>query len=425
MKTGLDRVVAEPTLARTWGNFAVVTHATTTTSTGLNCVEALSAIFERQGQSLQRVFGPQHGYWQCEPYNMFETPDDTLELRNGRQLPLHSLYGETREPQAKHLNTVDTLVLDLPDIGCRIYTYMTTLAACLNQAARLGKQVVVLDRPNPIGLSHKEGQRFQRVEGNILEPTLKSFVGWFRIPFRHGLSLGELGALYIEENNLHVDYEVITVEGLDRSDAPAQMASLLPQMASPNMPHSRCMSFFPLCVALEGTNVSEGRGTCAPFQLLGAPFLNEHKLLNAVEAAFEELGESPCVNFTPMRFMPRFDKFQDQICHGLFLSGSPEAAASVFPTSIALLAALACSGGQALQWREKGYEYNFSDNPLDLILGTSAWRRSLETLRDDASSKQAWSELRELLHRAQSEAQAFAESCENLSIYPSAVAPST
>lgn len=420
MKTGLDRVCFQPELMQDWGTCALVTHASTANSHREPCTHVLSRLHPKGQAGIACVFGPQHGYWQCEPYNMFETPDDVLELPSGHRLPLYSLYGEARQPNPQHLDGVDTIVVDLPDIGCRVYTYMSTLAGCLRVAAACGKRVVVLDRPNPLGLSQTQDSKAtgpSRTEGSLIQPGLDSFVGWFRIPMRHGLTLGELGLLFCDQDGLQVSYSVVTAEGLTRSLFPAddlQAAQSLPLMASPNMPDIRSMILFPLAVALEGTNISEGRGTTAPFQMVGAPFLDENRLFANLIEASRRLNAFQTISFRPCRFMPRFDKFSGEICSGVLLerSASPSLDVRIEPTglfrsAIALLAALACASGKNLTWREPGYEYNFTANPLDLILGSAAWRTPLEALRSNPHSEEAWATLTALCRQAEEEAAAF------------------
>ena len=418
MKLGLDRVCEDPRLMQAWGRFALVTHAATTTSRLVSCVEAILSAHPEGLEKLSCVYGPQHGYWQCEPYNMYETPDDVLLLPGNSEVPLYSLYGDNREPVAEHLQSTDTIVVDLPDIGCRIYTYMTTLAGCLKQASQLGKKVVVLDRPNPLGLSAPDNSQLShRVEGNLLAPELRSFVGWFHIPFRHGLTLGELGYLYIEQEGLTVDYEVIKVSGLTREMLVQSDSSALPRAASPNMPHPKCMSFFPVSVSLEGTNVSEGRGTTTPFQLVGAPFMDEHRLNEAFQSALSKLGAAGLVNSRPFRFLPGFDKYKGQVCKGIFLDKDSMSELPRFTSAIALLSAIAISSGAKLSWREVGYEYNFKDNPLDLILGHKDWRESLEKLIQEPDSESNWKQITDLLQTSSQQAQSFAERSKRLFLY--------
>ena len=354
---------------------------------------------------------------------MFETPHGIFQLRNAdrkKEVPLYSLYGAEREPHSEHLRNVDTIVVDLPDIGCRVYTYMTTLAGCLKQAAKLKKRVVVLDRPNPIGLFYRDrshNNRFHRVEGNIMGPQFPSFVGWFEIPMRHGLTLGELGKFYIQSQNLDVDFEVVTVQGISRNTAVRELSLSLPRMASPNMPSSRTMTFFPISVLLEGTNISEGRGTVSPFQAIGAPFLDEDELYLKIGECFKRLKVDPEIYWRTHQFLPLFDKYSGQICKGIFLDSASIEIGSIFSSGIVLLAALCMAGRESFQWRAKGYEYNFEQTPIDLILGQAEWRDCFEKLRCGVSEESTFSSLRDLLQRSSAEAQEFASDSAAFSLY--------
>lgn len=453
IRVGLDQLeTSEAVWSRChdWGRVALVTHAASVASSGRTAVDVADDMLWQHGRGnlgLTAVLGPQHGYWQCEPYNMVETPDGEIELgatRGGkrgsrRRIPLFSLYGPNREPTPDHLKQIDTLLVDLPDIGCRIYTYMTTLAGCLRAAARAGKRVVVLDRPNPLGLvARAKGttlasqQAFFGVEGNVLDMNLRSFVGWFQIPMRHGLTLGELGRWFVKQEglggSLAFPLEIIGVEGVSRLAPPGDLAPFLPRMASPNMPGPWTMDFFPVAVPLEGCNVSEGRGTTSPFQSIGAPFFDENDLCDALAEAAAQLGCADDVTFRPHRFVPSFDKFAGQLCRGVFLqarhrshdtsrhNSAQGVSSTSFAWAIALLAALCRSGSRHFSWRAPGYEYNFEDAPIDLILGDRRWRLALDALKG-SSSASAWEDLVALLAESRVSAQLFAERSESVWIY--------
>lgn len=235
----LDACVAEPGLLAGLGRVGVVTNQAATTLDFVPAIEAIrAACRDTSGSRVVSVFGPQHGYGQTEQDNMFETPDGVFTCADGERLPLWSLYSETRVPLPHQLDGVDTLVVDLVDIGCRIYTYMLTLAGCLRAAAAQGKRVVVLDRPNPLGLSYRDGAsgNWRRVEGNLLDLRWQSFVGWYAIPMRHGLTMGELGRVFLAQDALEVDYRVVPVRGLVR-ELPARCGEqLFTALPSPNMP---------------------------------------------------------------------------------------------------------------------------------------------------------------------------------------------
>ena len=221
---------------------------------------AADLLHEEPGVNLRALFGPQHGIRGDVQDNMIET-EHAVDRETG--LPIHSLYSETREPTEAMLADLDVLVFDMQDVGCRIYTFAYTMANCMLAARKFGKKVIVCDRPNPItGL---------QVEGNVLDPERASFVGLFPIPTRHGMTLGELARMFNEHFKIDCDLEVVKLEGwerghwLDETDAPWVMPS-------PNMPTLDTATVFPGTVHFEGTQLSEGRGTTRPFELIGAPY---------------------------------------------------------------------------------------------------------------------------------------------------------
>src|SRR3954469_11226289 len=250
-----------------------------------------------EGVRLSAIFGPQHGFRSDVQDNMIETPhrDDP-----SRRVPVYSLYSETREPTAEMLNGLDLLVIDLQDIGARIYTYIYTMANCLRAGARHGVPVIICDRPNPInGVD---------VEGALLEPGFESFVGQFPIPMRHGMTMGELARLFNEQFRLGATVEVVKMEGWTR-EMYADATGLPWVMPSPNMPTLDTAIVYPGTVLFEGTMLSEGRGTTRPFELVGAPWIDAERFareMNALKLAG--------VCFRPAVFEPTFQKHAKQPC---------------------------------------------------------------------------------------------------------------
>src|ERR1044071_9960398 len=261
---------------------------------------AADLLFDDTAINLTTLFGPQHGIRGDVQDNMIET-DHARDRRTG--LPIFSLYSETREPTDEMLKDVDTIVVDLPDIGCRIYTFAYTMANCMRAAARLKKKVVVCDRPNPIG--------GVAVAGNRLEVGHESFVGLFPTPTRPGLTMGELARLFNEEFGIGCELYVIEMTGWQRefwyddTDAPW----VLP---SPNIPTGQTTTVFPGTVHLEGTQMSEGRGTTRPFELVGAPYIDAEDYGRRLNA----LG-LPGVYFRPTVFQPTFQKHAGVSCGGV------------------------------------------------------------------------------------------------------------
>ncbi len=264
MKFGIDRICADPALRRDLHGRAValLAHPASVTADLMHSLDALAALDDVR---LTAAFGPQHGLRGDKQDNMVESPDFN-DPRLG--IPVFSLYGEVRRPTDAMLDTFDVLLVDLQDLGCRIYTFITTLRYVLEAAARRGKSVWVLDRPNPIG---------RPVEGLSLRPGWESFVGAGEMPMRHGLTLGELGHWFIRRLELDVDYRVIEMTGWQPESAPGygwplgERTWINPSPNAPNLSMARC---YPGSVMLEGTTLSEGRGTTRPLELFGAPDLD-------------------------------------------------------------------------------------------------------------------------------------------------------
>ena len=313
------------------------------------------------GVSLKTLFGPQHGIRGDVQDNMVETPH-TFDAETG--LPVYSLYSETREPTEEMLRDVEVIVCDLQDVGCRIYTFIYTIANCMRVANRLGKRVIVCDRPNPIG--------GLAVEGNLLEPRFESFVGQFPIPTRHGMTAGELSHMFKEEWGINCDLEVVEMEGwsrdlwFDETDAPW----VLP---SPNIPTLDSATVFPGTVHLEGTQMSEGRGTTRPFELVGAPYIEASVFAKRLEA----LG-LPGVKFRPTNFLPTFQKHSGVTCGGVQVHVLDRREFRPVITGVALVKAGFDLYGEDFRWKEPPYEYVFDKNPFDVISGTDTLRRAIE-----------------------------------------------
>jgi uncharacterized protein YbbC (DUF1343 family) len=309
---------------------------------------------------LAAIFGPQHGFRSDVQENMIETAHARDE---DRRVPVYSLYSETREPTAGMLKGVDVLVIDLQDVGTRIYTYIYTMAHCLRAAGRHGVKVIVCDRPNPIGGA--------AVEGPMLVRGYESFVGLFPIPMRHGMTIGELARLFNEEFGIGADLEVVSMAGwrremyFDDTDVPWVMPS-------PNIPTLDSAIVYPGTVLFEGTNVSEGRGTTRPFELLGAPGIHTE----AFAATLNRLG-LPGVRFRPALFEPTFHKHARTSCGGCQVHVLDRRAFRPVETGVALLAAFrACGPGFA--WREPPYEYEHEKLPIDILAGSSELREQVD-----------------------------------------------
>lgn len=310
--------------------------------------------------NLTCLFTPQHGFFCEKQDNMIES-DHARDTVTG--LPVFSLYGETREPSREMFDHIDILLVDLVDVGTRVYTFMYTLVYCLEAAARWGKKVVVLDRPNPVG--------GELIEGNLVEDEYRSFVGLYPIPMRHGLTFGELGHLFNRHFGIGADYDVIPMDGWQRQMYynDTGLPWLFP---SPNMPTESTAVVYPGQVIWEGTNISEGRGTTLPFEIFGAPFIDCEKLAKAVNGSYL----TGCV-LRPLVFQPTSNKWAGEDCQGVELHVTDRASFRPYRTSLALLQAIAQLYPDQFELKPPPYEYEYEKEPLDLIIGSQSIRKAV------------------------------------------------
>lgn len=322
---------------------------------------AADLVHNRADIDLRALFGPQHGIRGDVQDNMIET-EHSIDRKTG--LPVHSLYSETREPTDAMLQDIDVLIFDMQDVGCRIYTFVYTLANCMRAARRLGKKVIVCDRPNPINGAS--------VAGNILEPEYASFVGQFPLPTRHGMTVGELAQMFNEHFKIGCDLEVIPMIGWKRefwhddTDAPW----VLP---SPNMPTIDAATVFPGTVHFEGTQVSEGRGTTKPFELIGAPYIDP----DAYADALNGLGLAG-VFFRSCVFQPTFQKHAGVSCGGVQIHVTDRDSFEPWAAGIAMAKFAHDMYPNEFRWKVPPYEYVFDKNPFDVISGTAKIREAFE-----------------------------------------------
>jgi uncharacterized protein YbbC (DUF1343 family) len=311
---------------------------------------------------LGAIFGPQHGFRSDVQDNMVETPhgDDAR-----RRVPVYSLYSETREPTAEMLRGLDALIVDLQDIGARIYTYIYTMANCMRAAARYRVHVIVCDRPNPIG--------GEAVEGATLRPGWDSFVGQFAIPMRHGMTIGELAMLFNDAFGIGAPLEVVRMEGWTR-DMYADATGLPWVMPSPNMPTLDTAIVYPGTVLFEGTMLSEGRGTTRPFELVGAPWIDGERFAAEMNGA----GLAG-VYFRPAGFEPTFQKHAKQPCGGCQMHVTDRHVFQPVIAGAALIDMFRRFDTGRFAWRQPPYEYEHDKMPIDILAGSDALRRQIES----------------------------------------------
>jgi uncharacterized protein YbbC (DUF1343 family) len=325
------------------------------------------------GVTLAAIFGPQHGFRSDVQDNMIETAhtDDVT-----RKVPVYSLYSETREPTAAMLANLDVLVIDLQDIGARIYTYIYTMANCLRACAKHRVPVIVCDRPNPIGGND--------VEGALLVAGFESFVGQFPIPMRHGMTIGEIARLFNERFGLGAALEVVKMEGWKR-DMYADATDLPWVMPSPNIPTLDTAVVYPGTVLFEGILISEGRGTTRPFELIGAPWIEAESFASRMNA----LGLGG-VHFRPAVFEPTFQKHAKQTCGGCQIHVTDRRRFQPVAVGVALIAMFHEIDPSQFAWRQPPYEYEHDKMPIDILAGSETLRRQIESGTDPREIAASW-----------------------------------
>jgi uncharacterized protein YbbC (DUF1343 family) len=356
VRSGLEELLARPGRLRGLRIGLIANPASVTADLD----HAALALKATRAFRLAVLFGPEHGVW--------ANAQDLVEVGDSRDpatgLPVLSLYGKTRVPTAEMLAGVDTLVVDLQDVGARYYTFIYTMLHALQACAAHGRRLVVLDRPNPLG--------GLATDGNVLEEDYRSFVGLHPLAARHGMTMGELALLFRAELGLPVDLHVVKMRGWRRSMWFEDTG--LPWVApSPNMPSVDTAFVYPGACLLEGTNLSEGRGTTRPFELMGAPWLDAWRLARDMER--EGLAG---VRFRPAFFTPTFQKFAGRLCGGVQVHVTDRRRFSAFLTYLLLIAHARRQDPARFGWRDPPYEYEFVKRPIDILCGTDAVRHAIE-----------------------------------------------
>jgi uncharacterized protein YbbC (DUF1343 family) len=354
--SGLERLLERPEPVRGLRVGLVVNPSSITS----DLVHASVALGARKGVKLSALFGPEHG--------IAADAQDMVEVGHSRDretgLPVYSLYGETRVPTPSMLKDVDVMVYDVQDVGSRYYTFIYTMLHVMEACAGERKRVVVLDRPNPLG--------GEVVEGNALDPAYRSFVGMHPLVVRHGMTSGELALLFREELALDVDLHVVPMKGWRRR-MHFEDTGLPWVLPSPNIPTVDTAFVYPGGCLVEGTNLSEGRGTTRPFELVGAPWLDAHALERALDA--ERL---PGAGFRATAFTPTFQKHQGALCHGVQLHVTDRERFPAFLAYLLLIHHARRQDEERFAWRAPPYEYERVKLPIDILGGSDRIRRSLE-----------------------------------------------
>jgi uncharacterized protein YbbC (DUF1343 family) len=333
---------------------------------------AAALLADLRGARLVRLMAPEHGLWgAAQDHALVGAARDPV---TGRAVV--SLYGARRAPSAADLRGIDTLVVDLQDVGARYYTFVWTTTLAMRACARAGVRVIVLDRPNPLG--------GEALEGNIPDPAFASFVGLHPLPARHGMTIGELAAYVNREHAIGCDLTVVPMRGWRRGMTWEDTG--LPWVApSPNMPTVDTAWVYPGGCLLEGTNLSEGRGTTRPFEWVGAPYLDAHRFADRLNR--QGLAG---VHFRPARFIPTFHKWADRLCGGVQIHVTDRRRFLPYLTSLAVIATARALAPREFAWRRPPYEFERRKLPIDILCGTEAIRAWIERGRSLDGLERQW-----------------------------------
>lgn len=386
IKTGLESLYDNLPGCLKGRRLGLLANPASITSQFAHAKEVIVQLFPGQ---LSALFSPQHGFFAEKQDNMIESGhfrDPDLDI------PVFSLYSETRIPTIDMFAPIDTLVIDIQDVGTRVYTFIYTISYCLETAARLNKSVVILDRPNPVG--------GLRIEGNILEPDWASFVGRYPIPMRHGMTVGEMTAYINTTQKIGCDLTVIPMQGWTR-DMYWQDTGLVWIPPSPNLPTPLSAMVYPGQVIFEGTNLSEGRGTTLPFEQFGAPYLDPNTLKQRIQSRLKGIV------LRPVNFQPTSGKWQNQTCKGFHIHITDKDAYKPYLYSLILLQEIMRTHAKGFEFKAPPYEYEFERLPMDLILGSRNLRKNIEAMDAPLELEKAW----------QDPLQAFKEASQDFYLY--------
>ena len=372
VELGIERLLTDRTGLLEGARVGAVVHPASVLPDLRHTVDAL------RGQDrfeLVSLFGPQHGARGEKQDNMIESeyyrdPDTGL--------PVHSLYGRTRRPEGEMLRDLDVLIYDLQDVGTRVYTFIHTMAHCMQACAECRKPMVIADRPNPIG--------GVQVEGDLLDRAYRSFVGLYPIPMRHGMTVGELALLFNKEFGIGCDLAVVPMRGWRRSMWFDQTG--LPWVQpSPNLPTLDSALVYPGMVLVEGTTLSEGRGATRPFEYVGAPYIRPGELASRLNS----LG-LPGVTFRPAYFEPTFQKWSGAMCGGVQLHVLDRNSFEPYLTGITVISVIKSRYADSFAWRQPPYEYEYEKLPIEILCGGRKVPGLIERGAAPAEIRESWRE---------------------------------
>ena len=364
--TGLERLIQEKALQdKIRGNIGYLCHSASIDSEFNTGVELLFNLF---GKRLIKLFGPQHGFVTDVQDNMVETTHYTHPYF---KIPVYSLYSETRAPTDEMLKDINTLIIDLQDVGTRVYTYISTLSLIMEKCVKKDIKIIILDRPNPVG--------GEMIEGPVLQAGYESFVGRYPIPQRHSLTMGEVGMFGLKVLKTDCDLEVITMKNWKRSMyfKDTGLPWVLP---SPNLPTMEGAITFAGTVLFEGTNISEGRGTTRALEVAGYPGIESFSFCSKVKKILASEGLSKGFNLRPIIFLPTFQKHQGQNCGGIHIHPTVNQEFKSWSVSQMICREFKRELGDKFEFHNKPYEYEFHKLAIDLINGTDEVRHWVNRL---------------------------------------------
>lgn len=358
VKTGIDLIEKRwPSKYRS-ANIGLLLHPASIAS---NYSHSADICFRSKKFEVSALFGPQHGI-------RGETQDNMIEWGSFRDkktgMPVYSLYGKTRKPSPAMLSNIDIMVIDLQDVGARYYTFIWTMALVMEACEQQNKPVIILDRPNPIN--------GKAIEGPVLKPKYHSFVGLQRLPIRHGMTIGEMGLYFKNAFYNELSLEIIPMQGWKR-DMWFDKTGLPWVLPSPNMPTLTTAAVYPGICLLEGTNISEGRGTTRPFEIFGAPFIDPELLATKLKDL-----RLPGVIFRPLHFLPTFQKHAGKLCGGAQIHITNREIYKPFKTGTAILKTIHDLYPNKFRWNKPPYEYENNLLPIDILAGTDRFRKDIE-----------------------------------------------
>jgi uncharacterized protein YbbC (DUF1343 family) len=367
---GLEQLISSPPPELRRARLGLLCNSASVDADLIHSRQRLYAAF---GNRLRALYSPQHGFFAEKQDNMIESDHRKDRLLG---LPVYSLYGQTRIPGQEMLDPIDVLLIDLQDVGTRVYTFIYTMSHCMEAARRFHKKIIILDRPNPIG--------GLAVEGNCLNLKWRSFVGRYPIPMRHGMTIGELAGLFNRAYGIGCDLEVFPMKGWRRKMLFGETG--LPWVApSPNLPTPTSALVYPGQVIWEGTNVSEGRGTTQPFEIFGAPYIDPDRVLDAVDPQALKGAILRMIEFEPTA-----NKWQGRPCRGFQMHVTDPGRFKPYRASLSLLQSILHCHADAFDWKAPPYEYEHELMPIDLILGDQKVREALSAMRPIPSLESAW-----------------------------------